>query len=141
MYKKDSYEPNETWSTSKYLGSLKEGATSLVLSSAWLHANGPTEIDRYYVYVTESGSLFDWTMIFYASLSGVSGWHSLCIYYDRGCNGGVDVQKCATGSGSLSVNTGDVDANDGTSDDGCVDIEVYGDWSCTPYTLQLTLDP
>jgi len=73
-----------------------------------------------------------------ASFSGIGGWHKLCIYYDRGCNGGVDVTDCDTGYGSLYVTTGDVDGNNGSSDDGCVDVELYGDWSCTKYTLQMS---
>ena len=140
---KDQYEPNETWSQARYWGSFSEGASISPVSQAWLHqaepgyAN-PGEVDRFYYYCNESGSLFDWSMNMTASFSGIGGWHKLCIYYDKGCNGGVDVTKCATGYGSLYVDTGDVDGNNGSNDDGCVDIELFGDWSCTKYTLQMS---
>ena len=136
-YKLDSYEPNENHSQAKYLGTMDDDHQSKSLSTAWLHSSD--DKDRFYVSVVENGGL-DWTMKFSASLSGVTGYHSLCVFYDRGCNGGVDHQKCATGSGALSVETDNLDGY-GSNDDGCVDIEVQGQASCSPYSLQLSLNP
>jgi hypothetical protein len=146
-FTKDQYEPNDTYAQAELWGSTSgysEGASIPVVTSATLHQAEPAiatpgEIDRYYLYVKESGSWFDYSMTFSATLSGISGWHKVCVYFDKGCNGGVDKTHCASGFGSLTATTGDVD-DVGSTDDGCVDIEVYGDWSCTPYTLQFKLD-
>jgi hypothetical protein len=140
-FKKDSYEPNDTWASAKYWGAYNEGASIPQITNAWLHQteyDSPGEKDRFYYDCTESGNLLDWTMELKATLSSVSGWHSLCVYYDRGCNNSTDAQKCVTGYGSLSANTGDVDANDGTNDSGCIAVEVFGDWSCSPYNLAMS---
>ncbi len=142
-FNKDQYEPNESWSQAKYWGTFSEGNSISTVSQAWLHQAEPAiaspgEVDRFYYYCNESGNVFDWSMNMTASFSGIGGWHKLCIYYDRGCNGGIDKTDCDTGYGSLFVDTGDVDGNNGSSDDGCVDIELYGDWSCTKYTLQMS---
>jgi hypothetical protein len=144
-FTKDIYEPNENWSQATYLGAYNEGDSIPPITNAWLHQyeppiGNPGEIDRYYINVVESGNIFDWTMVISATLSGVSGWHHLCIFYDRGCNGSVDVEQCTSGTGVLNVTTGDVDSNDGGDDDGCVDVEVYGDWSCSAYTLSFSCD-
>ncbi|MBM4394854.1 MAG: putative metal-binding motif-containing protein [Deltaproteobacteria bacterium] len=138
-FTKDPYEPNDTWNTAEGLGTLKDGATTKTVSNATFHSNG--DYDRFYVNVEESGSLVDWTMTLSATLSGVSGSHTMCLYYDRECDGGVDHTKCGTQSGSLTVKTDDLDPNWGENNDGCIDIELYGAWSCSKYTLQLTLDP
>jgi hypothetical protein len=133
---KDSHEPNDTYTSATYLGTYTEGQ-SIPNASGTLHSSA--DLDRFYVYITESGNIFDWTMSFSVALSGAPGFHKLCIYYDRDCNGAVDLTKCASGTGYISVTTGDVDEA-GVADDGCVDIEVSGDWSCTPYSLSFSLD-
>jgi hypothetical protein len=144
-FNKDGYEPNETWAQATYLGQIDEGEPMPPVTDAWLHQAEspiatPGEIDRYYFHCYESDSIFDWSMTISASLSGVGGWHSLCIFYDRSCDGSVDVQHCSTGEGALNASTGDVDGASQASDDGCIDVEVYGDWSCTAYTLELICD-
>ena len=141
----DSHEPNETWQQATKIGDFSEGDGITPMTNSWLHQAEPAiadpgEVDRFYFNCSESGNIFDWTFEMGASLSGTGGWHSLCIFYDRGCNGGVDAQTCASGVGVLSVNTGDQDDQDGGDDDGCIDIEVFGDASCAPYTLQFSCD-
>ncbi|MFT5430330.1 MAG: hypothetical protein ACI9OJ_001004 [Myxococcota bacterium] len=141
----DTYEPNESYTQAKLLGSYSEGDSITPLTSAWLHQAepgfaDPGEIDRFYFNCAESGNIFDGSMAMGASLSGIGGWHSLCIFYDRGCNGGVDVQNCSTGYGALGVSTGDVDSQNGSDDDGCIDVEIFGDASCAAYILQLSCD-
>ena len=137
-YTTDGNEPNDAYSNATNLGNYGEGSSIPPVTNVWLHSN--SDFDRYYIWISESGDIFDWTLKTKATLSSTSGWHSLCLYYDRGGNGSVEVTRCTSGYGSLSVDTGDVDANDGGDDDGYVDIEVYGDGSCAPYTLQLSVD-
>ncbi len=137
-YSTDSREPNDTYATATNMGSYEEGNGIPVVSNAWLHS--AADVDRYYYYCTESGSIFDTSMGMSNVLSGVGGWHHLCVYFDRHCDGGVDATSCTSGTGTLSVDTGDIDSNDGSDDDGCVDVEVYGDGSCAAYTLQFKCD-
>ena len=142
-FTKDAYEPNENYSQATLLGTFSEGGGIPAITTAWLHQAEPAiaspgEIDRYYFYCNESGNIFDWSMEMKATLSTASGWHKVCLFYDRGCNGSVEVTKCSSGYGAQTASTGDVDGNNGSDDDGCIDVEVYGDWSCAAYTLQMS---
>ncbi len=133
-YTLDSREPNDTYNEATLIGSIEEGGTLPTVSNAWLHSS--SDFDRYYFICSESGDIFDGTFAMSATLSGVGGTNRICIYYDRACNGSVDKTSCAEASGTLSVNTGDQDAQNGSDDDGCIDVEVTGAGTCSAYTLQ-----
>jgi hypothetical protein len=136
-YTKDPYEPNDNALQAEYLGSFDEGEAIPPVTGAWLHGASPIDVDRFYAYCSEGGP-FDFSMQIAASLSGGAGWHELCLFWDDGCNGSIDVTKCVSGYGSLAVSTGEVDTTADNS--GCFDVEVRGDGSCAKYAITLECD-
>ena len=111
--------------------------------SGWLHQEEPAlaspgEIDRYYYMLNETDT-FDTNLAASVTISGLTGWHEVCIYFDDDCNNSIEKTVCSNGYGTIGVSTGDVD-DVGSDDSGCVDVELYGDWSCATYTIQMSWD-
>jgi len=142
-FTKDAYEPNEFQAAAWNLGYYDEEDSPPDPLTGWIH--GANDADWFGFLAEEEWPFFppidtDGTLIAAATLTVAEGYHELCILWDDGPDGIVDDTRCTQGSGTLYVETPDVDP--GTLDEayGRVYVSVKGDPSCTPYTLSFYWD-
>ncbi len=136
----DAYEPNESQFAARSFGYFEEPNAPPPVSG-WIH--GPDDVDWYGFIADEAFPIFiDVVLTLYGSvrLTGGSGTHHLCIYWDNNADGVIDETHCVDGVGDLFVETSNVDPGPLDEAYGMIYVSVSGDPSCTPYTLSFTWD-
>ncbi len=133
----DAYEPNDTIDASRFFGYYDEPYDPPA-ATGWIH--GPDDIDWYSFRGYEEDTFpfpdLDSSMYVAVSLTGGDGNHRLCLLWDEGSTGVIDENNCVEGTGSLFVESSNLESGSFLSlVSGTISVSVSGEPSCTPYTM------